>query len=142
MKLICLLFIDSWTTNEKAKLGIHLVNNGNRMRLQKGTYEVQVEDELYGGKKTVLIKFPAIVTARDVARVSCVLDKDNGIKMSALALNIGWHGLFVPENIEKISKVFLGQQLPTIDALCKYAWCISKTFNYWTILKTKVFLRC
>lgn len=124
------LFIDNWTTEEKAKLGIHLVNNGNRMRQQKGTYEVSVDDEVLGGQKTVLIKFPreseeisardftypraAIVTARDVAKKCCVLDKSNGIKMSALALNIGWHGLFVPENVERISKVFVAQGLQTV----------------------------
>lgn len=116
------IFIDDWTTNEKAKLGIYLINNGNKMRQNKGTFEVSIDDETHGGHKTVLIKFPreseeisafdvtypraAIITARNVAAKCCNLDSNNGIKMSALALNIGWHGLFAPENVERLSKVF------------------------------------
>lgn len=121
------LFIDDWTTKEKSELG-----NGNKMRSQKGTYEIQVNNEENGGKKIALVKVPreseeisakdftypraAIVTARDVAKVCCKIDSDNGIKMSALALNIGWHGLFLPENIEKISKVFVDHKQPAVDA--------------------------
>lgn len=126
------VFIDDWTTGERAKLGVYLINNGNKMRQNKGTFEISIEDETFKGVKTVLIKFPreseeiasydltypraAIITARDVATKCCKLDSNNGIKMSALALNIGWHGLFAPENILRLTDVFLKCKLQAVTA--------------------------
>lgn len=126
------LFIDDWSSKEKSDLGVHLINNGNKMRNQKGTFEIRIDDEETGGQKSVLVKFPreseeisitdftypraAIVTARDVSKTCCKVDNEGGIKMSALALNIGWHGLFLPENIDKISKVFIECTQPMVNA--------------------------
>lgn len=122
------LFIDDWTVKEKSDLGVYLINNGNKMRLQKGTFEINIDSES-GGEKKVLVKFPreseeitrldftypraAIVTARDVAQTCCQIS-DGGIKMSALALNIGWHGLFLQNNIEKLSNVFKANECQVV----------------------------
>lgn len=123
------LFIDDWSTKEKFELGVYLINNGNKMRSQKGTFEIDIEDEKTGNNKKIVVKFPreseeitkidftypkaAIVTARSVAKMYCNIN-DGGIKMSALALNIGWHGLFLEINLKKISDVFEKQGCQTV----------------------------
>lgn len=123
------LFIDDWSVKEKSELGVYLINNGNKTRSQKGTFEIDVEDEKTGSSKKIIVKFPreseeitkidftypraAIVTARSVTKMCCNIN-DGGIKMSALALNIGWHGLFLEINLKKVSDVFVKLKCPTV----------------------------
>lgn len=124
------LFLDGWSVKEKSELGLYLINNGNRMRSQKGTYEITVKNEKGGDRKLVLVKFPReseeitkldftypralIVTARSVAQTCCQLNEEGGIRMFELALNIGWHGLFLKAHVDKLAKVFLKNNCPTV----------------------------
>lgn len=78
-------FISDWEESELAELGIYLINNGNKMRIAKGMYEIRVKDASDNGEKDTAIRFPrpqdefkpldltyhraAIITARAVARV-------------------------------------------------------------------------
>lgn len=100
------------------------------MRIAKGMYEIRVKDASGNGEKDTAIRFPipqdefkpldltypraAIITARAVAKECCELKNDSEIRMSALALNIGWHGIFIKTNTTKLEALVLEMRLPAL----------------------------
>lgn len=112
------------------------------MRNSKGVYEIYVKNSKGEADKKTVVRFPsaqdeikaydltypraAIITARSVSKECCNIKESGEIRMSALALNVGWHGLFITMNYKKLDALVSELKLEALSMESLYLCSIPR----------------